>query len=115
MVVEGGCPHAFTEHGVAMLSSVLRSPRAIQMNIFIIRAFVRIRELLATNQDLALKIFELEQGQEIQDETIMEISNVIDRLTEESIKPPGKLGFATGGNRRFSLIFPSLCYILLDT
>lgn len=89
-------PHAFTEHGVAMLSSVLRSPRAIQMNIFIIPAFVRIREFLATNQDLAFKILELEQGQEIQDEAIMEISKVIDRLTEAAMNPPGKLGFATG-------------------
>jgi hypothetical protein len=89
-------PFVFTEHGVAMVSSVLRSPRAIQMNIFIVRAFVRIRDFLATNQDVSLKILELEQGQEIQDRAIIEISKVIDRLTEEAIQPSGKLGFATG-------------------
>src|ERR1700730_9806367 len=45
-------PYAFTEHGVAMLSSVLKSPRAVQMNILIIRAFVKLRELLANHKDL---------------------------------------------------------------
>ena len=56
-------PYAFTEHGVAMLSSVLNSPRAIQLNILIIRAFVRLRELLATHKDLAQKIEKLEATQ----------------------------------------------------
>lgn len=46
-------PYAFNEHGVAMLSSVLRSKRGVQMNILIIRAFVQIRELLASNKELA--------------------------------------------------------------
>src|SRR5262245_50757482 len=49
-------PYAFTEQGVAMLSSVLRSPRAVQVNIGIMRAFVGLRELLLTNADLARKI-----------------------------------------------------------
>ncbi len=48
-------PYAFTEHGVAMLSSVLKSARAVQMNILIIRAFVKIRELLASHKDLAMR------------------------------------------------------------
>jgi ORF6N domain len=56
-------PYAFTEHGVAMLSSVLNSRRAVQMNILIIRAFVKLRELLATHKDLARKIEKLEAGQ----------------------------------------------------
>jgi len=55
-------PYAFTEHGVAMLSSVLNSKRAVQMNILIIRAFVQIRELLATNKDLAARVEKLEAG-----------------------------------------------------
>jgi hypothetical protein len=54
-------PWAFTEHGVAMLSSVLRSKRAVQVNIEIMRAFVRIRELLATHADLARRLDELEK------------------------------------------------------
>jgi hypothetical protein len=54
-------PYVFTEQGVAMLSSVLRSSRAIQVNIAIMRAFVRLRELLATHADLARKLEDLER------------------------------------------------------
>jgi hypothetical protein len=57
-------PYAFTEHGVAMLSSVLNSPRAVQMNIFIIRVFMKLREVLATHKDLARKIEQVEAKQE---------------------------------------------------
>ncbi|MGO9257000.1 MAG: ORF6N domain-containing protein [Bryobacteraceae bacterium] len=56
-------PLAFTEHGVAMLSSVLNNERAAQMNILIIRAFVKLRELLASNKEMARKIEELEDAQ----------------------------------------------------
>jgi len=56
-------PYAFTEHGVAMLSSVLNSERAVQMNIVIIRAFVKLRELLATHKDLARQIGKLSATQ----------------------------------------------------
>jgi hypothetical protein len=57
-------PYAFTEHGVAMLSSVLNSPRAVQMNILIIRVFLKLREVLATHKDLARKIEQVEAKQE---------------------------------------------------
>ncbi len=53
--------YAFTEHGVAMLSSVLRSPRAVRVNIEIIRAFVRLRQLLKSHADLAWKLAEMEK------------------------------------------------------
>jgi hypothetical protein len=56
-------PYAFTEHGVAMLSSVLNSRRAVQMNIFIIRVFMKLREMLATNKGLARKIESLDATQ----------------------------------------------------
>jgi len=59
-------PYAFTEHGVAMLSSVLRSSRAIQVNIAIMRAFVRLRGLLASNETLARKLDELEKRYDAQ-------------------------------------------------
>ena len=55
-------PYAFTEHGVAMLSAVLRSPRAVQVSIEIVRAFVRLRAMLATNADLARKLAALEKN-----------------------------------------------------
>ena len=54
-------PYAFTEQGVAMLSSVLRSPRAVQVNIEIMRAFVRLRQLLASHEDLSRKLAEMEE------------------------------------------------------
>jgi len=54
-------PHAFTEQGVAMLSSVLRSPRAVQVNIEIMRAFVRLRQMLASHAHLARRLDDLER------------------------------------------------------
>jgi hypothetical protein len=74
----------FTEHGVAMLSSVLRSPRAIQMNIFIIRAFVKIRELLTTHSDLASKLEELEKEQREHSDQLEVISDALKRLMDSS-------------------------------
>ena len=59
-------PYAFTEQGVAMLSSVLRSERAVRVNIEIMRAFVKLRELLATHKDLARKLEALEQKYDTQ-------------------------------------------------
>ena len=59
-------PYAFTEQGVAMLSSVLRSPRAVQVNIAIMRAFVRLREMLMSNADLARKLLALENKYDAQ-------------------------------------------------
>jgi ORF6N domain len=58
----GSLPLAFTQEGIAMLSSVLRSKRAVQMNIAIMRAFVRLREMLAAHKDLAARIEKLEAG-----------------------------------------------------
>jgi hypothetical protein len=62
----GASPMAFTEQGVAMLSSVLRSPRALQVNIGIMRAFVRLRELLLSNADLADKLDAIEKQYDAQ-------------------------------------------------
>src|ERR1700730_750980 len=73
-------PYAFTEHGVAMLSSVLRSKRAVQMNILIIRAFVQIRELLASNKDLAARIEKLEAARKEHGSIIAILAEEIDEL-----------------------------------
>lgn len=59
-------PYAFTEQGVAMLSSVLNSKRAVQVNIAIMRAFVKLREILATHKDLARKLNEMEEKYDAQ-------------------------------------------------
>src|SRR5262249_34537168 len=76
-------PFAFTELGVAMLSSVLNSERAVQMNIVIMRAFVRMRELMAANKDLAARIDKLEHGHDRTTSVIEVIVEDIDRLAVE--------------------------------
>ena len=89
-------PYAFTEQGVAMLSSVLRSERAIAANIAIMRAFVRMREILATHTVLARKLNELERRIDSQDETIVEILGAIRQLMAQPNPPRRRLGFPTG-------------------
>jgi hypothetical protein len=86
-------PYAFTEHGVAMLSSVLKSRRAIQMNILIIRAFVRLREILATHKDLARKIEDLEIKQQEQGAQITGIYSIVKRLLAPAKSRHRPIGF----------------------
>ena len=87
-------PYAFTEQGVAMLSSVLRSKQAVQVNIAIMRAFVKLREILSTNKELALKLSQLERKIEKHDEEIKLIFDAIRQLMAPSEKKPGmKIGF----------------------
>ena len=83
-------PYAFTEQGVAMLSSVLRSKRAVQVNIEIMRAFVRLRQLLATHTDLARKMTSLEQKYDEQFKIVFE---AIRQLMTPPAKPRKKIGF----------------------
>ena len=75
-------PFAFTEHGAIMAASVLNSPRAIEMSVFVVRAFVRLREMLATNRELAEKLRQLERRLETHDEAIQEIFDAIKRLMQ---------------------------------
>lgn len=83
-------PMAFTEQGVAMLSSVLNSERAIQVNIQIMRAFTQLRTMLATHADLKEKIEEMEQKY---DEQFRIVFEAIRQLLEEEAKSPRKIGF----------------------
>jgi phage regulator Rha-like protein len=73
-------PFVFTEHGIAMLSSVLRSKRAVQMNIQIIRAFVRMREMLAEHKDLAARVDKLEAAQQRHVSVITLLANEIQEM-----------------------------------
>ena len=89
-------PSAFTEHGVAMLAGVLRSERAIETSIAIVRAFVHLREMIVTNKDLAIRVEKLEKGQR-------QVSSIIDVLVDEiehmkALPPPSKrkIGFGSG-------------------
>lgn len=88
-------PFAFTEHGVAMLSSVLSSERAIQVNIAIIRAFTRLREFLATHQDLAKKLEELEAKYDDQFREVFEAIWALMDVKEE--KQGRRMGFVEDG------------------
>ena len=89
-------PYAFSEQGVAMLSSVLNSPRAIAVNIEIMRAFVRLRALIASNKDLAARLDQLEKKLNTHDQAITEIMHAIRQLMTPP-EPPKKrpIGFIT--------------------
>ncbi len=87
-------PYAFTEQGVAMLSSVLRSKQAVQVNVAIMRAFVRLRETLALHKELARKLGELEQRIEGHDSAIRSLFEAIRQLMAPPIPPPKpEIGF----------------------
>jgi hypothetical protein len=83
-------PYAFTEQGVAMLSSVLRSKRAVQVNIEIMRAFVRLREVLASQEDISERLEDLEVRMEGKFSIVFE---AIDKLMEPPKKSNRKVGF----------------------
>ncbi|HBB67909.1 MAG: hypothetical protein A2X28_04020 [Elusimicrobia bacterium GWA2_56_46] len=87
------CPSAFTEYGVAMLSSVLRSERAIQINIQIIQTFIRLRQWALTHKELARKIAELENKSSIHDKHIQNIFEAIHELMNQSETPRRAIGF----------------------
>ncbi len=85
--------YAFTEQGVAMLSSVLRSRRAVQVNVAIMRAFVKLRKILSTHKELAHKLKELERKIEKHDTEIKDIFEAIRRLMAPPEQPKRKIGF----------------------
>ena len=98
-------PYAFTQEGVAMLSAVLRSGRAVQMSINIIRTFVRLRQLIETNREIASRVEKLERGHDRSASVIEILVEDIDRLAHEvkemKALPPvtkRKIGFRLGGD-----------------
>ena len=86
-------PYAFTEEGVAMLSSILKSDRAVKVNIAIMRAFVKLRETLETNRELARKFSELEKHVGKHDAEIAAIIDAIRQLMAPPEKPRREIGF----------------------
>ena len=87
----GYLPYAFTQEGVAMLSCVLRSERAIEVNVEIMRAFVRLRELLATHKELARKLDALEKKYDAQFRVVFDAIRALMAPPEPKKKPP--IGF----------------------
>jgi len=86
-------PYVFTEHGALMLANVLNSPSAVAMSLEIVRVFVRVRQILATNKELAVKINELEKKTEKHDVEISAICEAIRQLITVPGKPKRKIGF----------------------
>ena len=94
-------PYAFTEQGVAMLSSVLKSTRAVRVNIEIMRAFVRLRHILATNAEVARRLDALETKVGKHDEQFVAVIQTIRQLMEPPPDPPRKrIGFASEAKDR---------------
>lgn len=89
-------PLTFTEPGVAMLSSVLNSDRAIRVNIQIIRTFIKLREFISTHKELAHKLNQLENKVEKHDGEIQSIFQAIRQIMAEPVKPGRKVGFYLG-------------------
>ena len=83
----------FTEHGAIMAANVLRSKRAIQMSVFVVRAFIRLRGIVSTHRELSRRLAELEKHLESHDEQIQLILRAIKQLTAAPEKPPKKIGF----------------------
>ena len=89
-------PYAFTEHGAIMAANVLNSPRAIEMSVFIVRAFIRLREMLATHKQLAKKLAALERKYDSQFRVVFEAINA---LMQEPEQPKRKIGFVAKEHR----------------
>ena len=94
-------PFAFTEHGAIMAANVLNSPRAVEMSVYVVRAFVRLREAIASNQALAAKLNELEHKLKGHDQAI---AGIIDAIRELMTPPPTPkkrpIGFVTGEEKK---------------
>src|SRR5881398_470742 len=86
-------PYAFTEHGAIMAATVLNSQRAIEMSIFVVRAFVRMREALAANRQIVAKLTELESRLESHDADIQELVEAIRELMAPPARNGRKIGF----------------------
>jgi len=92
-------PHAFTEHGAIMAANVLNSRRAVQMSVLVVRVFVRLRQMLATNKELAAKLAELERKVASHDGHIQSLFDAIRQLMEPepSKAGPRRIGFHAKG------------------
>ena len=87
-------PYAFTEYGALMAASILNTPRAIDVSVFVVRAFVKLRELLSTHKELAGKLAELERKVGSHDVAIQSLVTAIRRLMEPPPVPPRpRIGF----------------------
>ena len=88
-------PYAFTEHGAIMAASVLNTPRAVEMSVFIVRAFVKLRTLALQYKELTRKLAQIEERLDEHDTAILEIVNTIRQLMEPPAPRKKEIGFRT--------------------
>jgi hypothetical protein len=89
-------PYAFTEHGAIMAASVLRTPQAVKTSVFVVRAFVKLREMLSTHKELAHRLDDLERGLQKHDRQILSLVQAIRELmAPPPEKPRRPIGFAS--------------------
>ncbi|MCK6389638.1 MAG: ORF6N domain-containing protein [Azonexus sp.] len=88
-------PRVFTEHGAIMAASVLNSPRAVEMSVFIVRAFVRLRQMLLEHKELAERLDELEARIARHDNTLSTLVSTIRQMATLSTNPSRQIGFVT--------------------
>jgi hypothetical protein len=91
-------PRAFTEHGALMAASVLSSPKAVEMSILVVRTFVRLRQILASNRQLAAKLDQLERRMAAHDKNIVALFQAVRSLMAVPDKPRRKIGFSKDGS-----------------
>jgi hypothetical protein len=102
-------PYAFTEHGAIMAASVLSSPKAIEMSILVVRAFVKLRTMLAAHRQLAAKLRELEAKLSTHDQQIVGLFNAIRQLMVPPAKPKTRIGFGANDASSPNTTGASLC------
>lgn len=88
-------PYAFTEHGVLMLASVLKSETAVQVSVHVVEAFVKLREMVLTHKDILFKIEQLEKKQVVQDASIKQLLQYIKLFVHHKQHPQSPIGFKT--------------------
>jgi len=92
-------PYAFTEHGTVMLASVLRSKRAVDVSVFVVRAFIRMRRMLADQRQLAIKLAELERKLATHDRSFQVVFATIKQLMQPPEPKKKRIGFITDDGR----------------
>lgn len=92
-------PKVFTEHGALMLANVLNSAKAVEASIYVVRTFVKLREILLTHKELAIKLKELEIKIETHDEQIAAVLEIINQLLSPPERPKKKIGFTVEEKR----------------
>lgn len=86
-------PYVFTEHGALMAANVLKSKRAVEMSVFVVRAFIRLREMALSYRELAEKLKEIETTVGLHDQQLQAIINAIKELMKPPEKPKRQIGF----------------------